>query len=98
MGSTYKMATVTITCIAAILTVAVFVVMGLYVFRGKSEGFKRFNIVDGNCNKTYPSIVDFYSSKYPFYPQGGYYKPLDVPSSTVSFDQKMSTPLYSARV
>lgn len=93
MRSRGSLTCVTIIAIAAAILAAI---IAYIIYTNQNEPFKRFNIADGNCARQYPSIVDYYSSRYPFYPESSYYQPLETPT-TVSLDSRVDTPLYTAQ-
>jgi len=61
-------------------------------------------IADGHCNSNVDgSMADYYTKLYPYYPDGGYFKPLDSEGYTtktqdVDFENKNYTTLYTSRL
>lgn len=52
-------------------------------------------LADGHCARRHESMANYYTTPYPYYPTGGYFKPLD---KKIDFEDRNYTTLYTNKI
>jgi hypothetical protein len=79
--------------VLVIVILAIIAIILVAVMKDNSESFNNNLVSRGSCFREHDNYVDYYSTRYPYFQDKGYYQPMDE-GATINFDKPESSGLY----